>query len=79
MKEFEGRLAGCSFHFTGEECSTIRRPSVPMKEAQLSVTAGVAILGLLLRGIALAESPYQSSADFSKYAEKLRESAIAAP
>ncbi len=48
-----------------------------MKEAKLSVTAGVAILGLMLGGIALAESPYQSSADFSKYAEKLRESAIA--
>ena len=37
---------------------------------------GIVALGLLAERAAFGESPYQSSADFSKYAEKLRESAL---
>ncbi len=47
-----------------------------MKAAYLSLMLGCAVLGFLPGNGAFAESPYQSSADFSKYAEKMRESAL---
>lgn len=46
-----------------------------MKTALLFAMFGIAALGLS-SGVASAQSPYQSSSDFAKYAMKLRESAI---
>jgi len=47
-----------------------------MKAAHLSLMIGIATLGFFAAGSVFGESPYQSSSDFSKYAEKLRESAL---
>jgi hypothetical protein len=46
-----------------------------MKTALLFAMFGIAALGLT-SGVASAQSPYKSSADFDKYAMKLRESAL---
>lgn len=46
-----------------------------MKTALLFAMFGIAALGLT-SGVASAQSPYRSSADFDKYAMKLRESAL---
>lgn len=48
-----------------------------MKTALLFAMFGIAALGLT-SGVASAQSPYRSSADFDKYAMKLRESALMA-
>jgi hypothetical protein len=47
-----------------------------MNTAHLSVMTGIVALGLALSSVASAESPYQSSADFAKYASRLREAAL---
>ena len=47
-----------------------------MKTAHLSLMSGIVVLSFALMGAVFAESPYKSSSDFSKYAEKMRESAL---
>lgn len=48
-----------------------------MRPKQLLPALFAPIVGLLaVAGIAVAQSPYQSSADFAKYAQKMRESAL---
>lgn len=47
-----------------------------MAKASLTLIPGLIAVALLLSPVSQAASPYQSSSDFSKYAEKLRESAI---
>jgi hypothetical protein len=47
-----------------------------MKTAHLSLMSGIVALSFALMGAVFAESPYKSSSDFSKYAEKMRESAL---
>lgn len=46
-----------------------------MRRAHLPIILGIAVLALA-SGFLRAQSPYQSSADFAKYAMKLREAAI---
>jgi len=50
---------------------------IPMLPKQLLPALLAPIMGLLATaGIAVAQSPYQSSADFARYAQKMRESAL---